>query len=645
MQTSFQMIVKPVSGLWSHAYETVIRLARHHFKRLWFSFSGQIRRRDHIRNEVAAVSSRLRSAMADVEPAFLNIGQMLQDIHQDAARLTDMVSRTETADGGEKGSMDIAHVGNFARQVSSGLTDCREAIMRRLDILDQGEKNLTALYRACENTEKLSLLLNVIKLNMAVESNRSVSAKTMFEVFVKEVGGLAEKIGRIANQLYKDAKSACMSQQGYRSDIAFHFDELSVLADDAQCAADTAVKEVARIMTQSLTDLEKARSVSRAIANQIREIVVAVQFHDIVRQQLEHVLLGFEDISTIMNDASQDQFEGRLHLSLKIQHAQIEAAISEVNGAHETISRAFDAIDIQVNDLMTCTADSVAGHDAESNGGKNSFQTVLSCLSQLNRLTGDASTLNDRMEGIAEEASHKSAALLKYVDEVQHVSLELHRKALNAIIKAAHLGEMGRAFEVLAQEVTSTADASAAFADQVSMMVSAVADQADLLKQEDTQAGTDSGVDRETLYRSLEAGMEDISNIFLVWQENGQAAFAMADKLAQSIALARDALSFISLFRKNLEESLAGCGSMLDRYTTDVHIKDGIMEGVNGTKTRYTMESERLLHEKIMNRAEGPPLPDESPPDTGVDKKDKKDGDDAIPPGHEDDLGDNVDLF
>src|SRR5204863_10037858 len=69
----------------------------------------------------------------------------------------------------------------------------------------------------------------------------------------------------------------------------------------------------------------------------------------------------------------------------------------------------------------------------------------------------------DSVEGFRERPLH----ITKTVDFITQVAQQTHLLALNADIEAAHAGDQGRGYAVIAQEVRKLAEDSRAFAEQI----------------------------------------------------------------------------------------------------------------------------------------------------------------------------------
>ncbi|MBU0996205.1 MAG: hypothetical protein KJ737_27215 [Proteobacteria bacterium] len=596
-----------------------------------------------IAGKMAEISASIESAMAAVEPEFLNLGQIFQTIYKETVTLTDRVLKSDEIASGKDGNVNIKSVGDFARASSDKLNACKNDIQESITLLDSGKTHLEKLARMCGQTDKIALLLNVISFNIAVESHRSQEAKAMFMVFVEEVRSLSQKISSTSQNLYNDSEQTRANQIHSRNGLVKHFESLSKLADDVESIVRKAVEKAEQIMNASLQSLEKAGKCSRDISAQVSDIVIAIQFHDIVRQQLEHVIMGLKDVETLLRSGNSkpeespgsDHAAGKAFLTLKLQKAQIGASVSEIDNAYRKILHAFEHIELTVSELVSSVSFAVPETNDTNSSSENPFSVVISSLEKLNQLIGEAYGLNRQVETIAKDVSASSSALLGYVDSVRNISLELQRKALNAIIKAAHLGEMGGALEVLAQEVTTTSNESDEFAEKVAEIISIIVDQANLLKKD--SAENDGAMAREQTdwNMSLDQGIRDISASFQAFIENSSMATDMARHLEHTILEAKSSLFFMSDFKEKLDGHFRQCEDALDAILQSYGANEKTLAGDMGDASRrYTMESERLLHQNVLYLSTETSLPEnttEAMDDIEKDAGQKRDNDKPQP--------------
>ena len=459
------------------------------------------------------------------------------------------------------------------------------------------------------------MLLNVITLNIAVESRRSRESNAMFEVFFQEIGGLAHRIKTVSIVLNDDAEEEKQCQQAYLKTLEQKLETFIRLTDDSEKAVNESTKTIQDLIAASFHSLEKASSHSAAITGKISEIVMAIQFHDIVRQKLEHVVTALDE--THPTDKTRET-QAAAFSALKVQKAQILGVVSEIRSAHERIMEAFHTIDREAQGLAQCLSTTVI--EKEDFSEADLFSGGIESIMKLTSLLTHAEDLDRQMEEAVAMASESNKKLNRHIRIIEEISLDLHRKALNAVIKSASLGEIGLALEVLAQEVTKTSHALNEFTATVTGIIQAVSETTDQTGQKTSGLGRSHAL--------LNTAVQHISQDYEIFRENSAAARGPAEKFTHLLSWAKTHLSFMPEFAETLENQSRALDKILSSMSeADMGSPEKIPEA-----SIYTMESERLIHSEVVG-GDAKMIP----PDVKDPPKDEKKEPDS--------LGDNVDLF
>jgi hypothetical protein len=582
---------------------------------------GNYRKVSSIETQIKNISESVGIIIQGVEDDFLILGNGLQTIYNDTETLTVLTKETSEIAGSSSDSSNLVNISKFSKGMLDKLNNYQNQIAESLQNLNTAQSELGGLSDLCENNEKLVTLLNIIALNIAIECNRSEKAKEMFLAFVQEVKQLSDKIGKVTKDMGKDINSAISDQIKSQDIISKKLNDLLSLSSSVENIVGSTSEKIEHLIASSLGSLEKAGLYSSEISMQVGKIVIAIQFHDIVRQKIEHVVSALDEALVLLKGkrVTRDSY-GRVFTIIKLQNAQIRVVLGEIDNAYLEIRSGFDGIEKKVVQLVECINDSSSMDNKKDED--NPFSNIVSGIGTLDNLILDAKKLNGQMGDIAKEASGSARELKKYVSLVQNISLDLHRKALNAIIKSAHLGETGRTLEIFAKEVTNTSQTSDEFANQVIEIVTSISDIADNLER---VSQSDTGNENQT---NLE--IDAIVKAYDTFNKNTEAAVDKSNSIQSLIEKIKNGLSFMPQMSEKILAIVEEFDSICDIISNHTGIKEEMKEVVESTSQRYTMLSERLVHNDLLGE-----------PEEVVEKTDEED----TPEKDEDDLGDNIDLF
>ena len=602
-------------------------------------------------SHLSALAESLREDYESLDPKFTQIGRELQSIHSEAAKLTEQTLKAARMIGSESGKGILADVESLAGESLAELQSCRGDVSNSMDRVNAVAGYLGDLYAKCSVIEKIAMFLKAIVLNIAIESTRSVESTDMFLDFVEDVKKLAEEISVIAKRIRDDCKRERKNQILIHKEISVGLSQLSDFANDAEKAVQNAVSEIEHLMDLSVKALEAISAHSKGISCEVEKIVVAIQFHDITRQQVEHVIESLRDVEKLCaGETSGDKLKtdkndalNRAHSILKLQALQLKGTTSEIDAAYQQIMSAFEVIGSEVGRLVAGASD--FGHNKEDGDtAKEPFAHLKSALLHLKPLLGQGHDLRNRMQDTAGQASETSSRLSQYVDQVSGINNELHMKALNAIVKTAHLNDKGRTLEVLAHEVNRLSDQSSEFMPNVLDILDRITTFARELAGGSSEVAGGAQVSGGKDKMSLDAGIQNIARTYDLFRKDSAEAMKRSKAMKATISQARSDLHFLPELTDRLTAHTNELNEMVQLLSPWVDLEKAADEEIDGLAQRYTMDSERAVHKQIMEETGELKAEEDSInsfelfTETPVEKDENEDKD-------EDDLGDNIELF
>lgn len=483
------------------------------------------------------------------------------------------------------------------------------------------------------------MFLRVVGLNIGVESSRSAQFVDMFTVVSHETLHLSEKIIKIGENIREDAEATRNSQMAVHDKISDALSQLRKVADGAQEAVKNSGREIEQLMRFSLEVLEQAGAHTQEVSHQIGEIVAGIQIHDSMSQRISHIINALYDVEQFCAEKPSDHKDTKkfcdAYTIVGIQCAQLKQTISDIEKVYDKSLRAFGKIHEEVGRLIHSL--SGFGLSGSDNGSSLEFEVLQSALLDLHQLLSQGTGLVEGIHATALEASETTARLSGYIEHVREISFETHLVALNAIVKALHLGEGGRTLEVLAGEVKSLSDQSNLFATRVAEILESVS--ASVQAMGTCYIGEARGTENNG---SLDMGIQDITRAYEQYRTDSSALFQRAETLNDAITKIISTLDFLPA----LAEELRGQLRQLEDFARMIEHRVGedfekLSSETKKLAKRYTMRQERGIHEKYIKQKDIPILVREEESEQEHGKK--KDHVEIVP--DKDDIGDNVELF
>jgi len=188
----------------------------------------------------------------------------------------------------------------------------------------------------------------------------------------------------------------------------------------------------------------------------------------------------------------------------------------------------------------------------------------------------------ESVEGFRERA----LLITKTVDFITQVAQQTHLLALNADIEAAHAGDQGRGFGVIAQEVRKLAEDSRAFAEQIQ----------NLSQQIDTESVEVIGAMKGSTAAALE-GKEVVESATATMLEISRAVLTTLDGVREITDLAtkqaRGAEGLVKAIEEISNIALANASGTTDASTATVE-QTAAMETMSGSAKQLVQTSNHL---------------------------------------------------
>lgn len=395
------------------------------------------------------------------EADFLTLGTQLN-------RLSD-IAREVTTTARDAVSLILDHE---IAQATEELRKIFQAIGEYLGSSEQGLENsygnlsmilsgLKDIWEPLSGFKKTVKHLKIFGVSIKIESARITGSDNGFNNLASDVEKLSALIASKSSQILKE------------------LEPLYAIVDHAlsrflkeEAKEHTKAKEILEQITASLSSLgsrqnlssgtiQRIENKSSEIGADIGEIVTSLQFHDITRQQIDHVKEGFDELKTRLQHASaHDKEEDLSNLyiipnvcmlqanQLSDSHLQLLSAVEKVIGKlREIEGKVFDIS----HEIVTLLKVADSDEDTFLSDVKEGVSSVISSLKE------NAKTSSELRKGIS-SAAQTVNAITAFVDEIEDIGLEIELIALNASVRAAHTDKGGQSLGVLAEAIRNLSE-------------------------------------------------------------------------------------------------------------------------------------------------------------------------------------------
>lgn len=399
----------------------------------------------------------------DTESEFLNIGKVLNILATICYRMTDNAVKLSTlanfaADNGDSPG------GSFLEENTKIFDEVADHVKATLTSLSGGEHLLVELLAQMKKLREpigklhsIGKTFRVLGVGIKVESARSHEGMQGFTLLAGEVVDIA--------RLVQDNCRYCID----KADLVEHGIAVSrrVLNSGDTSYDDSGEKAIYNIL-QSLEDIGRRSDVlaagiherSTAMVQGISDVVMAMQFHDITRQQLENVSSALlEAIEKAKRLTAGDTAEVSEQVVLEI-YSILSIQAAHLNSIYEQIFSARKQIEAGLGKTMKQAL--IQAKDAKTlleMDSRSDNKTVVASLEK--EIDNVVSSLNKALQvvntaaEVSREVYDNVLEIGSFVSKIEEIAFDVKILAINAMVEAIKTEAAGNTLIVLAKELST----------------------------------------------------------------------------------------------------------------------------------------------------------------------------------------------
>lgn len=595
------------------------------------------------------MNERLSDVAGTTEDEFLAIGAKLHEFYRRAGEISEMSTDMAGQVAGEeirqaiKGLQEItARMGDYLTRKEQETEKSSQTLKNILQLLDNAAGPLSGF-------KKINKSLRMLGISTKIESARLGQSAAGFETLANDVTQLSvqvsDKAGTILEQ--KDSLSAVIQQTLAQV--------LNVGGEQRKQVR--GILDKTRLSLAALTDVnERCSSAAAAISaastevsQNIGEVVTSMQFHDIVRQQIEHVAEALDDLCGRLNAYGTGHGALSAEENVAVKQAEDAGTVCELQSAQLRHSGAEleTAVWRIVENLREIAAKEARMSEDTRKMAGVADQTGSSFLTEMKddlavvaTVLGKSSETNRTLAAAMNTVVETVGEIAGFVGDIENVGEEIELIALNAQVKAALTGEEGAALGVLAEAIQRLSVDAIMQTSAVSETLKLITEVTDGLCSSVNADASELDVEVHEMVDSLAGLLKSLQNV----NENLGCCLSTMKEMVQSLSTdIENATTGITAHHKVAEvlnevvEDLSGVIGEARRLVPS-GFRSERAESLLRLADRYTMQSERKIHASILNGGSVV-----TPAAGAIVPAGEKSAD--MQSGEADGFGDNVELF
>jgi len=542
------------------------------------------------------------------EDEFLQIGSQLQDFYRRSSNVSIMANQLVDVVSGDQTKALIDRLREMIADMESYLAGARERNRKSRVTLSRITSLLDRVSRPLEGFQKMTKTLRMLGISTKIESSRLGDMGSGFLTLAQDV----EKLSQLVSE-----KSANIL--GHRQVLASMISDNLRLVQTSELAQDTKLGGVLANTARSLEELidvnarcssfgSMISSISSEVSGNINEVVSSLQMHDMTRQQTEHIVEALQRLLANISGyvSSNSDFPNKLIIEAgdvcELQSAQLQHATSDLCNAVASIVGNLRDVGGKQSSMA---AEALSTTGITDSAGGSFMDTIRRGLLTVTGVLAACSQSDREMSATLQCVAETMQEITGFVGDIEDIGSEIDLIALNSQIKAAHTGREGAALGVLAEAIKRlSVDAinQTAAVSEILMQIntsttnlfSEASEETKLLGVRITVMENDLG----TILTSLGEMNRNLSTMLSALNEQ-------VGRLTQDIDRATGSIDVHTRVRQMSDQVGGVLDSIVENAREIEPASHEFKENLHHMEKRYTMESERNIHEALALKRSG----------------------------------------
>ena len=545
------------------------------------------------------------------EDRFLYFGSFLHDFHKRATNVSTLAASIRDRMVGDEASGGIAQLQMLVERMSIFLHDIRTTSGRNEQALSSICSALELLHQPLQAFQRITKTLQVVGITTRVECAEFATGQdnvTHLSDSIRRLGNLiAGNMNEIIDQvtiLYG------LSKEALRNESALNNGQSSRAMDVVEQAR-AVLAQLVENSNRALQQSESLTKASTAVTHSTAEIVSSIQFHDITRQQVEHVTETIDAFNSAISEnfqtddvANRAELEQEIAVGCRLQSEQLKNSGDELTSAVWRIIESLQSLGSNVKTLARDTRE-LSG-DTERDGS-TFFEAIDPAIESVAAVLTENLATAARSAQAVNEVVSAASTMVQLVEEIECFGAEMKVIALNASIESVHVKAGGSSLGVIADSIQELAREALIQTVELTTGLTAITESAKTLGR----SGLDDTPDHDGNVTNL---VEDSDKMLAELRETNALlleSFAQMDQLADSLAI--DISTSASSIQVHHEaaaiikqgvESLTFIADQFNASPTNGARRENTTL-IKGMRQRYSMRSERDIHNKIIDGRNG----------------------------------------
>ncbi|MBI2418851.1 MAG: methyl-accepting chemotaxis protein [Ignavibacteriales bacterium] len=554
-----------------------------------------------ISRNLVIINKKLDQATQGTEKDILAIGSKLQTFLVSSQNIASHSSQTIESISKDILETGVAELNVLILNFSSSLGKSADALGSNKDKLSIILESVNNIVDGFQGFRRIIKQLKMLGISTKIETSRLGTDDKGFNTIADNVDRLAQLIDAKVSMI--EAKAKLIT-----AEIVKTTNDLLLLEKEQRHQSNLIVDHTMGTLklfeekhNDYLLKTDTIKNDATAIYTSIRNIVTSIQFHDITRQQIEHVSEALSEAQNVLTEKSGEGAEdeeyqlGKVYDICSLQSEQIVHARDEFSLAVSNIIDELYVISKSAGDILE-TAMKLSEEFGKSGTSFGNIETdLLDILKALMKNSEISWRLLDSTKSVISTIEELTSS----IQQIEEIGTEIELIALNARVRAAHTGANGASLGVLAEAIQKLSVDAKKQTEMSTGLLTAIGSISNTLEMElDKFSEDNSSTQVNNTHELIKELLSNISSKGVILTGRIEDLTRMVQQLEREISHTASGIHVHEHLQMHLNDAITMLArinqeiSSVTTFVSDRHRNTGHLS------TKYTMHSERLVHGK-----------------------------------------------
>lgn len=567
---------------------------------------------ENLKGTVTKVIDNLLALNASTEEEFLLAGSKLNDYKLKCKKLIEDSTKLSNQISGEILMEKISGINEMSKEFLNQFKCNSEENKLSFKLMEDIQAILNSVMAEIIGYGRIIKTLKTLGVATLIESARLGDDAAGFNSLAKDVDSLADNIGEKSLSIRKETKQLIkLIKETIGNNISLgKQQEEKIGTIISELGADLNVLE--KRHNVRLDTVEHILTDSGNINNDISQVVTSVQFHDITRQQIEHVinslqkaLAELEEITPETNLINVNRIIALTRDISKLESAQLGNSGQIFIEAVENIKKSLEDIQKSIGNISKEIRSFLSDSDKE---GNSFLGEITEGLKSVNVVLEESSSINNQVKASLLEVGETVKNLSHFLHLIEEIGEEVELLAINANIKAAHTGSEGAALGVIADSIQTLSSEAMEQTILVSKPLKKITNEAQTLTSGGKAAEIRDKIEANinNITHEMENAINTIQEINITSSDSMGMLNRDTDNLQNDITNLNDNINIHTEAATIVENCINLLEQIVEECTDEIgeNYKTENKEVLDKIVSSYTMLSERKIYSLINDDAD-----------------------------------------